>query len=82
MARTVASIVRIVIRRLRRVTGMMKIVTWMVSIIRMVVRIVNVVLSSAGWLTGFIWYSYLFYDSFGSAYIHFGENKTQMTTDS
>ena len=45
MARTVASIVWIVIRRLRRVTGMMKIVTWMVSIIRMVVRIVNVVLS-------------------------------------
>ena len=45
MARTVASIVRIVIRRLRRATGMMKIVTWMVSIIRMVVRIVNVVLS-------------------------------------
>ena len=34
MARTVASIVRIVIRRLRRVSGMMKIVTWMVSIIR------------------------------------------------
>ena len=42
MARTVASIV---IRRLRRVSGMMNIVTWMVSIIRMVVRIVNVVLS-------------------------------------
>ena len=57
---------------------MMKIVTWMVSIIRMVVRIVNV----AGWFTGFIWYSYLFYDSFGSIYIHSGENKTQMTTDS
>ena len=82
MARTVASIVRIVIRRLRRVSGMMKIVTWMVSIIRMVVRIVNVVLSKAGWFTGFIWYSYLFYDSFGSAYIHCYENKTQMTTDS
>ena len=45
MARTVASMVRIVIRRLRRDSGMMKIVTWMVSIIRMVVRIVNVVLS-------------------------------------
>ena len=34
MARTVASIVKIAIRMLRRVTGMMKIVTWMVSIIR------------------------------------------------
>ena len=45
MARTVASIVRIVIRRLRRVTGTMKILTWMVSVIRMVVRIFNVVLS-------------------------------------
>jgi hypothetical protein len=75
MARTVASIVWIVIRRLRRVTGMMKIVTWMVSIIRMVVRIVNVVLSKAGWFTGFIWYSYLFYDSFGSAYIHSVKNR-------
>ena len=79
MARTVASIVRIVIRRLRRVTGMMKIVTWMVSMIRMVVRIVNVVLSQAGWFIGFIWYSYLFYDS---ACIHCYENKTQMNTDS
>ena len=74
MARTVASIVKIAIRMLRRVTGMMKIVTWMVSIIRSSVK--------AGWFTGFIWYSYLFYDSFDSAYIHSGENKTQMTTDS
>ena len=38
MARTVASIVKIAIRMLRRVTGMMKIVTWMVSIIRSSVR--------------------------------------------
>ena len=45
MARTIPSIVRIAIRKLRRVTGMMKIVTWMVSIIRMVVRIVSMVLS-------------------------------------
>ena len=59
MARTVASIVKIAIRMLRRVTGMMKIVTWMVSIIRSSVK--------AGWFTGFIWYSYLFYDSFGLA---------------
>ena len=82
MSRRVTSIVRIEIRMLRRVTGMMRIVTWMVSIIRMVVRIVNVVLSKAGWFTGFIWYSYLFYDSFGSACIHCYENKTQMTNDS
>ena len=34
MARTVASIVKIAIRMLRRVTGMMKIFTWMVSGIR------------------------------------------------
>ena len=38
MARTVASIVKIAIRMLRRVTGMMKIVTWMVSIVRPSVR--------------------------------------------
>ena len=89
MARTVASIVRIVARMLRRITGMRKIATWMVSIIRMVVGIVSMVLRfiklgkmATGWPGCIIWYSYLFYGSFGSAYIYSSENKTQMTTDS
>ena len=41
MIRTVASIIKIAIRMLRRVTGMMQIVTWMVSIIRSSDRMVS-----------------------------------------